>query len=297
MLGYTRAEMVGRQTPVIIHLDSELVARAEVLGANSGRKIEPGFEVLAARTRLGEGDEREWTYVRKDGSRLPVQLSVTALRDAKGEITGFLGIAQNLTAHKQAEQAHEYAHSLTRAAFESTADGILVVNSEGKIGSYNQNFSEMWRLPAEVLKSRDDARAIACVLEQLSDPGQFLDKVGELYQSPEAESMDTLIFKDGRVVERYSRPQRMQDKIVGRVWSFRDITHRHQTEVRLRASEQRLQSVLGQADCIVWEAQVKLTETDWEWQYRVSAVRPVRTAVRRAFAGARLRRVGSIRNP
>ncbi len=267
MLGYSAQEMVGRQTPVIIHATKEVETRAAELSAELGRKIEPGFEVLVAHARLGEADEREWTYVRKDGGTLPVRLSVTALRDAHGEITGFLGIAQDLTTHKQAEEAREYAHSLTRAAFESTADGILVVNSAGKIDTYNQKFSEMWRVPEDVIESRDDARAIDCVMQQLIDPGQFFAKIKELYGSPEAESMDTLIFKDGRVVERYSRPQRMQNQIVGRVWSFRDITLRHQAEIRLRASEQRLQKVLGQADCIVWEAQVKLTETDWDWQY------------------------------
>ena len=267
MLGYSADEMVGKQTPVIIHLASEVVARSEELSAKLGRKIDPGFAVFVALAGLAETNEREWTFVRKDSSRLPVRLSVTALRNAAGEITGFLGIAQDLTAHKQAEKAQAHAHSLIRAAFESTADGILVVTSEGKIDTYNQNFSKMWRLPNEVLESRDDARAIAGVLEQLTDPGQFLNKVKELYSNPEAESLDTLIFKDGRVVERYSRPQRMQDQIVGRVWSFRDITQRHQTEVQLRASEQRMQGVLGQADCIVWEAQVKLTETDWEWEF------------------------------
>jgi PAS domain S-box-containing protein len=266
MLGYAAVEMVGRLTPMVIHDGAEVAARAAVLSEELKSAIAPGFEAFVARARLGEADEREWTYVRKDGGRLPVRLSVTALRNTGGEITGFLAIAQDLTAYKQAEQARAYAHSLTRAAFESTADGILVVNVEGKIDTYNQKFSEMWRVPEEVLASRDDARAIDCVLEQLSDPAQFFNKVQELYNHPAAESLDTLLFKDGRVVERYSRPQRMQDQIVGRVWSFRDITQRHQTEMRLRASEQRLQSVLGQADCIVWEAQVKQTGKDWEWQ-------------------------------
>ena len=267
MLGYRSGEVVGRLTPVVIHDETEVVARAAELSAELGREVIPGFEVFIARARLNQVEEREWTYVRKDGTKLPVRLSVTALRNDAGVITGFLGIAQELTSHRQAEQARELAHSLTRAAFESTTDAILVVSKEGRIETFNRNFTELWALPEAVLAARDDAGAIAWVLGQLTEPGQFIDKVKELYRQPEAESFDTLTFKDGRVVERYSRPQRMQNQIVGRVWSFRDITQRHQTEARLRASEQRLQSVLGQADCIVWEAQVKLTETDWDWQY------------------------------
>ena len=103
MLGYARAEVIGRQTPAIIHDCAEVAARAAALSQEMGRTVEPGFEAFVARSRLGEVDEREWTYVRKDGSRLPVWLSVTALRDEAGAIAGFLGIASDLTERKQLE--------------------------------------------------------------------------------------------------------------------------------------------------------------------------------------------------
>ncbi|HWA26960.1 MAG TPA: PAS domain S-box protein [Lacunisphaera sp.] len=105
MLGYTRDEMVGRQTPEIIHLRGEVVSRAAELSAYLGRKIAPGFDAFVAQARLGKVDEREWTYVRKDGSHFPVLVSVTALRDLEGEITGFLGVAQDLTERKRFQQA------------------------------------------------------------------------------------------------------------------------------------------------------------------------------------------------
>ena len=105
MLGYTRGEMVGRCTPEIIHVPGEVVVHAAELSARLGRRIEPGFEAFVARARLGEVDEREWTYVRKDGTTFPVQLSVTALQDEAGRITGFLGVAQDLTEKKRAEIA------------------------------------------------------------------------------------------------------------------------------------------------------------------------------------------------
>ncbi|AOS43868.1 Sensory/regulatory protein RpfC [Lacunisphaera limnophila] len=105
MLGYRREEMVGRQTPALIHLSEEISARAAELSVQLNRRIEPGFEAFVARAREGSADEREWTYVRKDGSRFPVRLSVTALRDHDGKISGFLGVAQDLTEYKRAEVA------------------------------------------------------------------------------------------------------------------------------------------------------------------------------------------------
>jgi diguanylate cyclase (GGDEF)-like protein/PAS domain S-box-containing protein len=124
--------------------------------------------------------------------------------------------------------------SLQQATIESTTDGILVVDGNGRWVTSNRKFLEIWRVPAEIVRSRDDDAALEFVLDQLAEPGTFIAKVRELYDTPEAESSDELVFKDGRVLERYSQPQRVEGRSVGRVWSFRDVTERRQFEQRLQ---------------------------------------------------------------
>ncbi|MFZ2196599.1 MAG: PAS domain-containing protein [Thermodesulfovibrionales bacterium] len=127
--------------------------------------------------------------------------------------------------------------SLLNATIESTADGLLVVDRSGNIVRYNQKFLKLWRIPSELAKQKKDNALLDFVLDQLKDPVEFLNKVHYLYDRPEDESVDVLKFKDGRVFERFSQPQRIESDIVGRVWSFRDVTDRQQTEEALLAEK------------------------------------------------------------
>ena len=136
--------------------------------------------------------------------------------------------------------------SLLRATLESTADGILVVDLQGRIVEFNQRFAQIWQVPPDLLvagrdhdlpTSSRDEQMMRSVLGQLTDPAGFLAKVTELYTQPEASSFDVLEFKDGRTLERYSLPQRIAGQAVGRVWSFRDVSDRKRAEAALRASE------------------------------------------------------------
>jgi diguanylate cyclase (GGDEF)-like protein len=126
------------------------------------------------------------------------------------------------------------ALSLLAATLEATADGLLVVDEVGRIRMFNAQFVRMWQIPDDVLATKDDDKALSFVLEQLADPDSFLLKVRELYATPFAESFDVLRFKDGRIFERYSKPQRVDDRVVGRVWSFRDISERKRLEDELQ---------------------------------------------------------------
>lgn len=101
LLGYRREELEGHHTPMLIHDPAEVATRAEELG------LAPGFEVFVAQARAGQPEEREWTYLRRDGSRVPVSLSVAAIQGADNEISGFLGIALDITERLRSRQALE----------------------------------------------------------------------------------------------------------------------------------------------------------------------------------------------
>jgi len=120
--------------------------------------------------------------------------------------------------------------SVLQSTLESTADGILVVDDEGSIVSHNRRFEEMWRLSAQQIAASDSPALIAHVQDQLANPDAFVAGIRQRYADPESDSFDILNFKDGRILERYSLPLRVDGHVVGRVWSFRDVTARRRAE-------------------------------------------------------------------
>ncbi len=123
--------------------------------------------------------------------------------------------------------------ALVRATLESTTDGVLVINTENQIEDYNRKFKEMWNIPSSVLSHRRLELATDFLYVQLIDPTEFINKFHAFSTNSVDESFDELLLKDGRIFERYSRPQRIGDQCVGRIWTFRDITGRKYMEAKL----------------------------------------------------------------
>ncbi len=162
----------------------------------------------------------------------------------EGRTVGRVVSFRDITERKRMEQELEGSLSVLRATLESTADGILVVDSEKWVTDYNQRYVDMVRVPETILTTRDDRKLITFIQDQLKAPEHFVRSTGELFAKPDIELLDTLEFKDGRVFERYSRPQRIGGRIVGRVVSLRDITERKRLEEELRRQSDHLEDLV-----------------------------------------------------
>ncbi|MEI7662282.1 MAG: PAS domain-containing protein [Bacteroidota bacterium] len=164
-------------------------------------------------------------------------------QDHEGVTTGSVCIARDITAHMQAGESLKNSLSLISATLESIHNGILVVSPDGTVIKTNAKFAELWQMPAEIISSAKDSILLAYAVTQVSDPEAFMAKVSELYENPEAESLDLIYLKDGRIFERISKPIILGGNPEGRVWTFLDITKRRKAEEALM-QEQDLMSAL-----------------------------------------------------
>ncbi|MGK0273634.1 MAG: diguanylate cyclase (GGDEF)-like protein/PAS domain S-box-containing protein [Ilumatobacter sp.] len=180
-------------------------------------------EACSKEMKTGSSVTIDLWFAKRDGPSVPFAITVKNLLEDP-TVKGLVVSGHDITDRVAAEDALRSANSVLAATLESTADGILVVNDAGQIVSFNRRFTDLWKIPPDVLDARDDQAALAHVMSQLCEPDAFTTKVADLYADPEAESNDILEFHDGRLFERNSLPQRIDGAVVGRVWSFRDIT-------------------------------------------------------------------------
>jgi signal transduction histidine kinase len=220
--GYTMssAKYAGR----FVHPDDAAVVAAEINKALTASS--PGY-----------GQEIDHRIIYGDGSVGHFAVHIRIEKDEKGATVRTYGVNVDITERTRAAETLRHTVSLLQSTFDSTSEGLLVVDLTGRIVSFNKRFASLWNIPQQVLDARDDAQALSHVLGQLLEPEKFMQKVRDLYAEPEAESSDVVHFKDGRVFERYSRPQSMEGVPVGRVWSFRDVSERVELEAQLRQSQ------------------------------------------------------------
>ncbi|MDQ0733006.1 putative bifunctional diguanylate cyclase/phosphodiesterase [Arthrobacter sp. B1I2] len=185
---------------------------------------------------------REIWGLRHDGIEIPIEVAAALLPQPTTAKAGDRpGVAEPArarlllsargTAHrKAADEGLREAMSMLTATLESTADGILVMGNDGRVAGFNEQFLTMWGIPPELMEADSDEPAMRLVIGQVADPVPFAARLGELQADIAAESHDVVELRDGRTLERDSRPQRVGDKIVGRVWSFRDVTPRRKAQ-------------------------------------------------------------------
>ena len=224
----------------------------EVTGNKLGKQDEQGHpdkyailgdDIQKMILQTGKIFETEEEYPSAEGGTKHMHVVRMPVFDSHKTIIGTQGIMFDITTRKFAEEALRESEVKLKVILESTADGILAVDGKGKIIKTNKRFAELWKIPQFLIDSEDERALLNFVLEQLIDPEEFLSKVKRLYNST-AEDLDQLHFKDGRIFERFSKSFFMQDSSVGRVWSFRDITHRISTLERLRESEDQFRNLV-----------------------------------------------------
>ena len=159
MLGYTAAEVMNKITPADISDPQEVIARAATLSLELATPITPGFEALVFKAARGIEDIYELTYIRKDGSRFPAVVSVTALRDAQDAIIGYLLIGTDNTARKQAEEALVEAGALQSAIFNSANFSSIATDEKGVIQIFNVGAERMLGYTAEEVMNKVDRKS------------------------------------------------------------------------------------------------------------------------------------------
>lgn len=176
----------------------------------------------------------EGLYLCSDGTTLDVTKTIHAVIES-GKNWLIIRALDNRIQHKIEDELAQ-STSLLRATLEATADGILVTDRDGAIVNMNRRFAELWQIPEDLLELHDDALVFDFIASQLQHAAAYRAKLSSISANPDEESFDILELADQRVFERKSRPQQLGERILGRVFSFTDITARVQVEKEITAA-------------------------------------------------------------
>ncbi len=248
--GYTREELLSMNLYDLIHPDFRSTVKNWGKVTENRKKSSSKYEIL---------------LVSKTGVHRWIQATIDVIKFEKK--ASILVTAFDISDRKLSELELETSLSLLQATIESTADGILAVDSQGKVVTFNNKFAQMWEVPNFLLNSTYNNQILGFGTNHLKYPEKFLKSSKELSDKPEAESFDIIEFKDGRIFERYSLPQCTGGKITGRVFSFRDVTERLRGEEALRKSEERFNLLTRATNDAVWDLDLLKEELWWSEEF------------------------------
>ncbi|MFX0182036.1 MAG: PAS domain S-box protein [Candidatus Hodarchaeota archaeon] len=185
----------------------------------------------------------ETVLVTKEGKSKDIEVNIgrISFQDKPATLT----FVRDITERKEAEKEQFVISSLLKAQYETSIDGILVVEDSGRVILYNNRFKEMWNIPQDILDSKDAKKIRYYILEQLKDPEEFSERIEYLNVHPNEESMEEIEFLDGRIFDRYSSP--LVDEVgnqLGRIWYFRDITERKRADIILEETKNKYQMLI-----------------------------------------------------
>lgn len=226
-------EANARASSSLLYTNEELLALQITDLASSMQDIFFWDEVASGQITEISALAGEWQ--RKDGAQLPIEMSIRMLQ--QDDRTLALVVARDASANKAVEDELAKMTSALRATLEATADGIMVTDLNGNISNINHRFANMWRIPQALLEQQDDQKLFVFLQSQLHDPHAYQARLDELFRTPTADGFDTLTLNDGRVFERYTKPQYLGSEVIGKVFSFNDVTARVLAEQELIAAK------------------------------------------------------------
>jgi PAS domain S-box-containing protein len=246
MLGHHASDMIDRQSPAILHLESEVTRRCEELTTELGRSIR-GFDAFIAIPQIKGAELREWTYVRKDASQLTVNLVVTAVRDENGAISGYLGIGIDISEQKQAEDKLRMQHALLQTIIEHVPGGVSLIDRNLRFSAANSSLLRVLDFPESLFASGPPTLyEVALFNAQRGDygPGEpegLANAVVERARHPTAHVFERT-RPNGKTLEVRGSP--LPDG--GFVTTYTDITERKQVEAELLRHRDHLRELVAE---------------------------------------------------
>jgi PAS domain S-box-containing protein len=228
LLGWKQTELLGQ--PLLQHIAPD----SKLSSVDFPSTFQDGLDCSSSATCdpqiLKSSDDQ---FLCRNHQILAVSYVLNPILDHE-TLIGAVLIFLDITDRKRAQLEAERSLSLLQATFNATDAGIVALDRHGKVCNFNQKFVEMWQIPEAMLYSPNRQSALTFVLRQLKYPPRFLNTVMQLSAEPKTPTYDIVEFKDSRIFEVYSHPSKVGEKIVGRVWSFRDITERKRVEKSLK---------------------------------------------------------------